>query len=131
MSREQRRRRSEETVQAMTLQLEYVLEHYEIDLLVLADDLGLVIASAGDAAAARAFAAFAPQLARRQGLDPSLEEFLPGVTLDRVLCENLELDEIPLYLIAVMTPDVENAHGFERARTGIQRIYRTTGSQAS
>lgn len=130
MSREQRRKRSEETVQAMTFQLEYVLENYAMDLLVLADDLGLVIASAGDELAARAFAAFAPQLARREDLDGSLQEFLPGATIERVLCENLELDEIPLYLIAVMTPDVENAHGFERARTGIQRIYNTTGSQA-
>jgi hypothetical protein len=127
MGQEQRRKRSEETVKAITLQLEYVLEHYEMDLLVLADSLGLVIAFAGDRDAAEAFAAFAAPLSMRAQLDASLEEFLPGVTRDRVLCEQLELDEIPLYLLAVMSPNVENAHGYERVRTGIQRIYRTTG----
>ncbi len=128
MGRNQRKRRSEETVQAITYQLEHVLEHYDIQLLVLADDLGLTIAFAGDENAARAFAAFAGHLATSDDLDPSLQEYLPGVTPEQVYCESLQLDEIPLFLLAVMPPTIDNAHGFERVRTGIQRIYRTTGS---
>lgn len=128
MSEYQRRRRSKETVTAITYQLEYVMDNYDVDLILLADEQGLVIAFAGDQTAANALGAFARQLTEGAEPDPTLKELIPGLAPERILCEVITLDDIPLYLCAVMTPNKESAYGFERARTGIKRIYKTTGS---
>lgn len=130
-TREQRRQRSEETVQAITYQLQYVLDNYEIDLILLADHHGLVIASAGDDEAAEIFAALADTLDGGAELDPVLAEAIPGLAKEQIICETLSLEELPLHLCAIMKPNVDNCMGFERARTGIQRIYKTTGHLAN
>lgn len=125
----QRRRRSEETVQAITYQLDHVLQEFNMELLLLADNHGLPIAFAGDEEAAQAFAAFAKSLEQGAKPDPMLSSLIENLGENKILCEILELEELPLYLLAVMSPDIESARGFERARTGIQRIYRTTGTE--
>lgn len=125
----QRRRRSEETVQAITFQLDHVRNEFGMDLILLADHLGLPIAFAGDQEAAKTFAAFAKPLAQGAEPDPLLLSLIGDRHENKIICELLELEELPLYLCAIMSPDMENARGFERARTGIQRIYRTTGTQ--
>lgn len=121
-----RRKRSKETITAITYQMEYVIKEYQIDLMVLSDPQGLLIAHSGDDQAAELFAAFAPRLADGERPDPSLFEAIPGLKEEMIISEPIELEEIPLYLSAVMTPEIESAKGFERARQGIFRIYRTT-----
>lgn len=121
-----RRRRSEETQQAITYQLEHVLAEFEMDLILLADEHGLIIAYAGERDAAESFAVFAPSLAKGAAPDRALFSALPGLEPHRILCETISLDDIPLYLCAVMNADKDSCYGYERARTGIQRIYYST-----
>lgn len=128
---ERRRRRSEETHQAITYQLEYLVEHFDdIDLMVLADDQGLVFAHAGDEEAAEMLAVQAPRLAAGDSPDSELLVVLPELRREQLLCEAINLDDIPLYLCAVMEPTAENAKAFQRGRDGIQRIYYTTSELA-
>lgn len=132
---ERRRRRSEETQQAITYQLEHLIEEFEdIELMLLADDHGLVIAHAGqdeDAEqVAEMFAIHARPLAEGEDPDSELLVAKPDLSREQILCEAINLDEIPLYLCAVMEPTAENAKAYERARTGIQRIYYTTSELA-
>lgn len=124
---ERRRRRSEETLQAITYQLEHLVEEFEdIELMLLADDQGLLFAHAGDEQAAEMFAVQAPALAEGGKPDSELLVVMPDLRANKILCEAINLDDVPLYLCAVMKPTPENTRAFERARTGIQRIYYTT-----
>ncbi len=122
----QRRRRSEETQQAIIYQLEHVLDEFQMRLLILADAQGLLIAHAGDQEAAEFFAAHAPSLVTDADPHQELQEVLPNLQRQQILCEAINLDDIPLYLGAVMEPTPEHARAFERVRTGIQRIYFST-----
>ncbi len=126
----QRRRRSEETQQAIIYQLEYVQEEFDIDLILLADEHGLIIGSAGDEEAATLFAVYAHALAKGEIPDPVLSETFPNLKREHILCESISLDDIPLYLLAVMEPTPDNCRAYERARSGIQRIYYTTSELA-
>ena len=126
----QRRRRSEETQTAMTYQLEHVVDELEMDLMFLADAAGILIAFAGDGDIAELFAAHAPLLANGEPPDDELYEVIPDLEPQQILCESISLDDIPMYLGAVMEPHPEHARAFERARTGIQRIYYTTSELA-
>lgn len=126
-----RRRRSEETQQAITFQLEHVRDEFSMDLLLLADEHGLILAYAGDEQAAETFAVFSPSLAKGDPPDRALFSTLPGLEPAKILCETISLDEIPLYLCAVMDPTPENCRAYERVRTGIQRIYYSTSELAS
>ncbi len=128
--RDQRRRRSEETQQAIIYQLEHVLQEFDMRLLILADAQGLLIAHAGDDDAATYFAAHAPSLVTDANPHEELQEVLPDLARHNILCESISLDNIPLYLGAVMDPTPEHARAFERVRTGIQRIYYSTSELA-
>ncbi len=125
-----RRRRSEETQQAITYQLEHVHEEFGMDILLLADDHGLILAHAGDTEKANLIGVYARSLAEGKALDPSLVEIFPDLKREQVLCESLNLDDIALYLCAVMEPTPENCRAYERVRTGVQRIYYTTSELA-
>lgn len=130
-SDERRRRRSEETQQALTYQLEHLVETFDdIELMLLADDHGLIIAHAGDEEAAEMFAVQARPLAEGHQPDSELLLVMPELRREQILCEAINLDEIPLYLGAVMDPTPENTKAFQRARDGIQRIYYTTSELA-
>ena len=124
---DKRRRRSEETQQAITYQLEHLVEEFDdIELMLLADDHGLMIARAGDEEACEMLAVQARPLAEGKSPDSELLVVMPDLRREQLLCEAINLDDIPLYLCAVMEPTAENAKAFERARTGIQRIYYST-----
>ena len=125
-----RRRRSQETQQAITYQLEHVLDEFDLELLLLADDHGLIIAYAGDQEAAELFASYAPSLSADSSLHPVLHEVMPDLTPQKVLCESISLDNIPLFLCAIMDPTPDNCRAYERVRTGIQRIYYSTSELA-
>lgn len=122
----QRRKRSKETVTAITYQLEYVVEQCNIELMLLSDEQGFLIAQSGPEHICRLFAAFAPKLAKGAAPDAALLEVMPDLKEEQILVEKVHLEDIPLYLTAVMTPDMESVKGYERARSGIERIYRTT-----
>lgn len=129
--KERRRRRSEETQQALTYQLEHLVETFdELYLMLLADDQGVIVARAGDRELAQLLAAHARSLAVGDRPDPELSIGVPDLTAEQILCEAIDLDEIPLYLCAIMEPTPENAEAFQRARDGIQRIYYNTSELA-
>ena len=125
-----RRRRSEETQQAIIYQLEHVHDEFDLELLLLADDHGLIIGHAGDREVAEMFAVYAKPLARGEPPNPILFELIPGLKKEQILCESISLDNIPLYLCAVMEPTPNNCKAYERVRTGIQRIYYSTSELA-
>ena len=125
-----RRRRSEETQQAIIYQLEHVQDEFDLELLLLADEHGLVIGHAGDQEIAEVFAVYARPLAEGQEPDDVLRELVPTMKDDHLLCESISLDNIPMYLLAIMDPTPENCHAYERVRTGIQRIYYSTSELA-
>ena len=124
---DQRRRRSDKTQKALNYQLEHVRIEFGMELIVLADHNGLVVASSGDDYAAKVFAVYACSLANGEPPNEALTAVAPGVTADRIICRSITLDELPLYLCAVMLPTDDNVSAFERARIGVQRIYYTTG----
>lgn len=127
IQREKRRRRSEKTQRALIYQLEHVFSEFEMDLIVLADHNGLIVAAAGDERAARVFAVYAKSLANGEEPNEALTAVMPDLDSERIVCESITLDELPLYLCAVMDRDEESLAGFSRARVGLQRIYYTTG----
>lgn len=125
---DKRMRRSEETQKALIYQLEHVREEFGMELFVLADHNGRVVAFAGDKEAAEILAIFAQSLAGGSPPDPTLTAVLPGLAPENIVAESITLDELPLFLCAIMESDEEGRRGFERARDGIQRIYYTTSA---
>ena len=121
-----RRKRSKETITAITYQMEYVIKEYPVEVMVLSDSQGLLIASYGHDELSELIAAFGHRLAAGEPPDPSLFELMPDLKAEMILSEPIELDEIPLFLTAIMAPEEEAARGFARARKGIKRIYNTT-----
>lgn len=124
---DQRRRRSDRTQKALIYQLEHVFDEFDMDLILLADHNGLPIASAGDKKAVKVFSVYAESLAAGETPDEALEAVMPDLDPERIFCESITLDNLPLYLCAVMDTDEASQNGFERARIGVQRIYYTTG----
>jgi hypothetical protein len=129
--KEQRRRRSEETVTAIRYQLEYVHEHFGIELAVFADIGGIELAHAGDDLAAELVAAFAAGLAEGDlsALD-TIAEAYDGAHPDRLHTRTLDIDGLPMYLVAFADPGEKTVAAVDRAAAGILRIYRTTSLTA-
>ena len=125
---DKRKRRSEKTQKALYFQLEHVHDEFDMRLIVLADHNGLVVAYAGDRKAAGVFAVYAEALAAGDTPHPALSEVLPDLTPEQIECRSITLDELPLYLCAIMEPSAQNQKGFERARIGVQRIYYSTSA---
>lgn len=66
-TRERRRRRSHDTLEALTLQLEACRKAARLDGMVLADADGLLLAAAGDRAACDEIAAHLPLIGQKVG----------------------------------------------------------------
>ena len=130
IGKSRRRRRSEETRQAMTYQLEYVVDELDMEMMLLADNQGIILAHTGDEDTAELLAAHAEGLARGMAPTSDLLRVFPDLTRNQILCEAVNLDDIPLYLCAIMDPSPENAKGYQRVRDGIQRIYYSTSELA-
>lgn len=126
IEQDRRKRRSEETLEAITYQLEHVVEEFGMDMMVLADHQGTIVASAGAPRLAEVFAAHAPKLHETDDLKDAVSCVVPDLPPHHVLVESLSIEEMPLYLCAVTGGDDDSQRGFERAQTGIKRIYRTT-----
>ncbi len=123
---DRREQRSEETLQALTYQLEHVVDEFDMDLMVLADHQGTVVTAAGAQHLATIIAARCRDIVSASDRDKVITSIIPDLDPAHVVCEELSLEDLPLYLCAIMEPDDTARSGFDRARTGIKRIYDTT-----
>ncbi len=94
---ERRSRRSTHRDLALGFQLEHVRDRGRLEALVLADDDGLVLSTAGDSAVCRELAAIAPLLART-ALGMPLPPMLRGA---EVAVRIVHVHGQPLYLASV------------------------------
>ena len=114
---ERRARRSHNRQLALGFQLEHVRDHGRLECLVLSDDDGLALATAGDPAACRELAAIAPLLAQSI-LGMPMPPLLRGA---EVAVRTVHVHGQPLYLASVgggVARDALLAHSLE----GVRRI---------
>lgn len=129
VSRERRRTRSARLQIALGYQLRHVREVYGFDDVVLANEDGLIVASAGSISRAASLAAIAPALIDGSVGSDELQGFVPDIRLDRIAAIPVTIDHEPLYLCVTTqsTADTRKAlvPAFERLSTGVERIFRT------
>lgn len=129
---ERRSRRSKETLQAITFQLEHVARVHDLRNFTFSDETGLVLASSGHAEESELVAALAPVLAncadraRRAELLDTLGATIPGLHHDGVLIRSFYLDGTRYFLALVGEPGAKLDAAIYRALTGARRIYRQT-----
>ena len=114
---ERRARRSTHREIALSFQLEHVRDHGRLEALVLADDDGLMLATAGDAAGCRELAAIAPLMVRSI-LGMPMPPLLRGA---EIAVRTLRVHGTPLYLASVgggVARDALLSHSLH----GVQRI---------
>lgn len=125
---ERRRKRSTQTITALTLQLEHIFEREELRNFTLGDSRGLVIAQAGEMAESDILAAYAPLLCRstekghRERILARMPQFVPGIEADAIHVKSFDVDGEPLFLTIVGQPGVYRHVGMYRAVTGVRRI---------
>lgn len=114
---ERRNRRSTHRDLALSFQLEHVRDRGRLEALVLADDDGLVLSAAGDAAVCRELGALAPLMAKSV-LGIPLPPLLRGA---EVAVRIVHVHDQPLYLASVgggVARDALLAHSMR----GVHRI---------
>ena len=128
---ERRRRRSGDLERALRLQLESVRGRLGLDALVLCDDLGEILALAGDAAIVDRAAEQAPWLAATpiRNLEDALAYFwdvLPGLCSAEVAVETIPGlgGMVPLILVGI-GPSRYLEEWVEYAARGVSRILAT------
>jgi len=131
--RERRRTRSGRLQLALNNQLRHVLELYGFDDVVLANEDGLIVSSAGAVSRAATLAAIAPLMADGQD-GAAIRRHLPEIGLDRIAVHSLEVDHEPLFLSVTTqsTADTRKAIGraFEHLESGVRRIFGTLAQPA-
>lgn len=136
-ARELRRRRSENTYEAITYQLEHLYEQGGHRNLTLGDSRGLVLACAGHGQEADVLAAYAPLLLncvdrrRRAQIFERIRAFIPDVSADTVDLRAFEVDGETLYLCALRQPGQRAHADLYRGVTGVRRILNTTAAVAA
>ena len=129
---DRRKRRSEETQQAVTYQLEHVRQQHEFDFLAVGDADGFYVACSTEETYDRFLAAYAPAIAeaegtRRQRLEQELAEHISvGDEAADIYVREFGVKEQPLYLCAIATSEEQVDEALEHTMTGIERIIRTT-----
>lgn len=127
LSFERRRRRSSNTFEAITLQLEYILQEQGLRNFVLGDDRGLLVAHAGHHDDAHVLAAYAPVIAQCRDKERYYEvidgvrEHVPEVSPSNVAFRTFEVDGYTLHLAIVGAGRLDHAHVY-RAVGGVRRI---------
>lgn len=126
---ERRRRRSQQTLEALTYQLEHIFHREDLHNFTLGDSRGLLIAQAGDIHESEVLAAYAPMLAhsvsrryRRQVLS-RVNSVVPTITVDSIHVRQFTLDGQKLFLTLVGRPGVYQHVSLYRAITGVRRIF--------
>ena len=119
-STERRRKRSSDTNQAISFQLETCRKAAGLEAMILADDHGLCIAASGHAPACEEFAA------RVSVMNREAHGFEGEVWTDnerwRVHVRRFHIDGMELSLCAVGGMDDGRAHQVERSLRGVRRI---------
>ena len=127
--KERRRRRAKTPTEAMTFQLRHVADILSLDAIVLADDLGMPIASAGDPAITRMLAdsamwsAFSEDAVDEVSLE-TLRESRPDVEREHLSCRTVSIESQKFSLLACGRSTGRHI-GMEHAATGVERIART------
>lgn len=125
---ERRRRRSDQTLTALTYQLEHIYRNEGLRNFTLANTSGLVIASAGDPLESEVLAAYAPLLARsverrfRHQVIARIQNLLPDLKAEALHVRQFQVDGEVLFLTLAGKPGVYRDVGLYRAITGVRRI---------
>lgn len=125
---ERRRRRSDQTLTALTYQLEHIFKNEGLRNFTLANMSGLVVASAGDPLESEVLAAYAPLLARsverrfRHQVIARIQKLIPDMSAESLHIRQFTVDGEPLFLTLAGKPGVYRDVGLYRAVTGVRRI---------
>lgn len=125
---ERRRNRSNNTYEAIRLQLEYILNEQGLRNFVLGDSRGLVLSFAGRSDDAHALAAFAPVVAhctdknRYYDVMDKISSFVPEANAQTVAFRTFELEGEMMHLCILGDAGRLNHANIYRAVSGVRRI---------
>ena len=125
---ERRKQRSEQLRRAIRYQFRQVVKEYNIKHFTLADQRGLLVASADDSTRCEVLAAYAPLFTRiadstsRENMMRSLSHFAPEVKVHEITVLAFQAAGEPLFLCAVGESGAARDAGIYRAISGIRRI---------
>lgn len=128
LTNERRRRRSNNAFEAITLQLQYILEEQGLTCFVLGDDRGLLVAHAGHDSDAHVLAAYAPVIAACNDKDEFFDALdgvgvhIPEVNAANVAFRTFEVDGHTMHLAIHNTGKSLNHADVYRAVGGVRRI---------
>ena len=129
---DRRKRRSQETQQAVTYQLQHVREKYDFDFLAVGDRDGFYVGGATEEGRDKIVAAYAPAIAgahngRREKLKRELvEQIGAGDESGSLFVREFGVGEQPLFLCAIAESAEAVDGALEHTMSGIERIIRTT-----
>ena len=132
---DRRKRRSDETQQAIFFQLLHLLEEYDLHNLVMADEAGVMVACAGDEEQGEELAACAPIFSRRLNrggrdqIKEELQAFLPEASDRTLSVRQFNLEGEDHFLIVVGEEALCRQATLYRAITGIRRIVDDTSAE--
>lgn len=127
---DRRKNRSQELQQAVTYQLEHVLERFDLEFLAVGDRDGFHVAGAGRDAEDSLLAAFAPAITssgvgQRKLLKKELMGYLDDAEDSVVEVREFTVGGQSWYLCMVSSRGSDSEEALEHTVTGIQRIFRT------
>lgn len=134
--RDRRRRRSSNTYEAITYQLEYILEEQGLQNFVLGDSRGLLLATAGRQDDAHVLAAYAPVVAkcmdksRYYDVIDRIGGFIPEADPQTVAFRTFDVYGEQLHLVLLGEAGKLNQISIYRAVTGVRRILEETRAAA-
>ena len=125
---DRRKQRSAQLRKAIRYQFKQVVREYNVKHFTLADQRGLLVASADDSIRSEVLAAYAPLFTRvadpitRDNMMRSLSHFAPEVRAHEITVRAFQAAGEPLFLCAVGEKGAARDAGIYRAITGIRRI---------
>ena len=129
---DRRKRRSQETQQAVTYQLQHVRDKFGFDFLAVGDQDGFYVGGATEEGRDKVLAAYAPAIAgahhgRREQLKEELvEQIGVGEQSGALFVREFGVGEQPLFLCAIADSAETVDQALEHTMSGIARIIRTT-----
>ncbi len=125
---ERRRNRSNNTYEAIKLQLEWIQKEQDLKSFVLADSRGLILSFAGRAEDAHALAAYAPVVAactdknRYYDIVEKVAQFVPEANLQNIAFRTFEVEGETMHLCLLGDAGQLNHANIYRAVSGVRRI---------
>lgn len=127
-SHERRRRRSNNTYEAIKFQLEHIFEKQGLRNFTLGDSRGLLLANAGRADDAHVLAAYAPVVAkcttksRYYDILEKIQDFVPEASANSVAFRTFVVDGEEMHLCILGEEGRLNHADIYRAVSGVRRI---------